>query len=816
MKFLEILDNNTLLQLLDSIKNLLFIINIDDNKIVQVNKPVSELYGNIIGRKLKEIFEFENDTFKVFFDDNSNLFDYKGAAKKPIHNEFYDLKSKKYFDFSIIPLINNNQKKIKVVMLNDITESKTKVTSITNQITLLNNFVNESPVAIWFFDNNNEIAFINQFIKKNIIINNNTWSIDTNETEIFLNNNKEVLKKMESSIRYESVTFNDRRVHQLKLIRKRINNSEGKKIGVIGFGIDITEIKNAEHKLKYLKGLNEKISEYSSKLIHCKVSNIDEYINQVLKELCKIIAADRVYIYDFDFQNRIAINSFEWNMDNNLITKEKWNELPFYKIERWLEYFERNYYILIPDVNTIPISSINEKTELQKRNVQSLIAFPLIYNGQLFGFLGFDSCNNPIYWDNDIIFLLKIASEIIAGTLARRNFELRIISAMNTAEEANKTKSEFLANMSHEIRTPMNAILGFSEILEETINNDVQKNYLNTIINSGRNLMKLINDILDLSKIEAGKIDIVPEPVDLRRILLEIEKIFEIKIKEKKLDFIIQIDNAIKGFWLFDETRLRQILFNLVGNSIKFTDNGYIKLSLELENPPNSNIMNILLKVEDSGIGISEEHQKRIFDSFYQASSKSGKRYDGTGLGLAITMRLIKAMNGDIRVFSEMKKGTTFLIRFNDVRQTEISIKKLEQPRENKHLKYNFNAAKFLIIDDIDNNREMIKLFLEDQNAITIDTDNGNDGIRLAKFYKPDIILLDIRMPIISGFDVLSSLKNDSSTAEIPIIALTAVSTSFQENHLYRKFDAVLTKPVKKQELLVKIEQLLNKKNSHN
>lgn len=268
------------------------------------------------------------------------------------------------------------------------------------------------------------------------------------------------------------------------------------------------------------------------------------------------------------------------------------------------------------------------------------------------------------------------------------------------------------------------------------------------------------------------------------------------------------MDPNVNGYWLFDETRLRQILFNVVGNSIKFTDNGYIKITTKLIIDSISNKKSIELAIEDSGIGIPDEHQKRIFDSFYQVSSKSGKRYDGTGLGLAITMRLIKAMNGEIMLISKPNIGTNFTITFNDVRQAELTIKK-EQEFPEVSKEFSFNNSRFLVVDDIQNNREMIKIFLEEHNGIVIETDNGEDAIKLAKFYRPSAILLDIRMPGMSGFEVLHSLRNDDRTIEIPVIALTAVSSAFQEKHLYKDFTGVLTKPVRKDELINKLSEIV-------
>ena len=247
--------------------------------------------------------------------------------------------------------------------------------------------------------------------------------------------------------------------------------------------------------------------------------------------------------------------------------------------------------------------------------------------------------------------------------------------AKKEIEEANKAKSYFLANMSHEIRTPLNAIIGFSDLLHITITDEKQKRYLSSITNSGENLLLLINDILDITKIEADKMEIQLNKLDLSDIFNEINNIFSLKIEQKKLKFIIEIDDNIPSEILIDEVRLRQILFNLIGNSLKFTEKGYIRLFARCENlDKEKNIFDIVFGVEDTGIGIDEEYQKKIFNTFYQKESQDIRKYGGTGLGLAITKRLIEMMNGSISLESKVNKGSKFEVILKGI---EISSYKL-------------------------------------------------------------------------------------------------------------------------------------------
>jgi PAS domain S-box-containing protein len=276
----------------------------------------------------------------------------------------------------------------------------------------------------------------------------------------------------------------------------------------------------------------------------------------------------------------------------------------------------------------------------------------------------FDS-NNSIQWLDG--FLLDITERI--------NVLEELKKAKIAAEEANIAKSEFLANISHEIRTPLNSVLGFTELMEGITTDSMQIKYLNSIKASGKNLMVLINDLLDLSKIESGKMTLHYTFFDIRRLLDEIRNVFSLRVAVKGIGYTEEIDKRFPPEIKFDEIRLRQILINLVGNAIKFTHEGRVRILVRTRdkkkgNPP---YMNLEIKVVDSGIGIPESAFRLIFESFHQHSQLNSRKYGGTGLGLAITRRLVEAMYGKITVESQVGKGSTFTIAFPDVTYAEIS-----------------------------------------------------------------------------------------------------------------------------------------------
>jgi signal transduction histidine kinase/DNA-binding response OmpR family regulator len=383
-------------------------------------------------------------------------------------------------------------------------------------------------------------------------------------------------------------------------------------------------------------------------------------------------------------------------------------------------------------------------------------------------------------------------------------------NAQRKAEASERAKAAFLANMSHEIRTPMNAILGFTEILAGLVTDRQQQEYLRAVQSSGKSLLRLINDILDLSKVEAGKLELVYGAVNPRELFTEMEQIFSQKIAEKNLKLIIDIGPGLPPALLLDEVRLRQILVNLIGNAIKFTDQGHIRLSARSLYPEaDHSTLDLVFEVEDTGMGIAKQQQEKVFGAFEQQSGQSLDKYGGTGLGLAITKRLVEIMGGEIHLGSTPGQGSTFHVTLKRVRVASVAELATHAVPAIDADTVSFSAATLLVVDDIAVNRSLIRGYLAQYGFGILEAANGQEAIEITRARQPDLILMDMRMPVLNGYEATRKIKQQPEIRQIPVIALTASAMAQDAKEITGLCDGYLRKPVSKPDLVAELIRFL-------
>lgn len=567
---------------------------------------------------------------------------------------------------------------------------------------------------------------------------------------------------------------------------------------------DVTELKNAAIKIenshrkqlnfniqllqkeKELQLINEELNEYKIYLENMVQKKTKElmYSNDLLNALFKELPLG-VTLFNKDGQ------VVETNPITSKLLKMTNEEITTQKLEEWIG-LDKNLNPLPPE--EFPIA----KTLSQRKPVKNQEIATRTADGSLLWF----NCNATVISEEYGGGGILIYSDITDN----KRIEQEIIHAKDQAEKANRSKSQFLSNMSHEIRTPLLAIIGFAELLDAKIKDKQLKHYVSTIQAAGKNLSSLINDILDLAKIEAGKISLSNELVDLHQFKKELKSLFILKASEKDLKLEIKLTSNTPRYILIDELRLRQILFNLISNAIKFTHKGHVTVVIDAKCIAEETI-SLQLTVEDTGKGISHDKLSEIFDDFCQENEEVSKNFGGTGLGLSITHRLVNLFNGKISVNSNVGIGSTFEVILPEIKtSSNTSILSSHSPSKVIDL----SNYCILVVDDNNDNRNLMEEHLKELNAQILLAKNGLEATEQAITRKPHLILMDIKMPIMDGYQAAKLIFNNETTAHIPIIACTAFAFSQVEDHILQAgFKGYLRKPILKKDLIEELSKHL-------
>ncbi|GAA4143379.1 hypothetical protein GCM10022216_25240 [Sphingobacterium kyonggiense] len=412
---------------------------------------------------------------------------------------------------------------------------------------------------------------------------------------------------------------------------------------------------------------------------------------------------------------------------------------------------------------------------------------------------------------------ILIQQELIKKNKELEDSRMELLKTKEEAIQARKSKEIFLANMSHEIRTPINGIMGIMHMFKSSELSNEQKDWLKRLDNASQSLLLIINDILDLSKIDSGMLKIEYEDFSLTKMIEDIERIFKIKANHKQLDFQIDVGDSVPQYIRYDSLRLQQIISNFISNSLKFTERGSIDLVItEVEKKNNNHRLRFTVK--DTGIGIKEGSVEKIFMAFEQADDGITKKFGGTGLGLAIVKRLANLLNGNIGAESVYGEGSSFYFEgWFESSTKEIEDKNKEVPTYNSFPK--FNDMRVLVAEDNDLNSFMLAHMLRSWNCEVDIVKNGQLALEKVEHNNYDLILMDTHMPIMSGFEAIKEIKNHSAPEKhgIPIITISASVLEHEQAAAYRAgADGVIGKPFDPIELYQKIIAVTTKNKNMN
>ncbi len=571
-----------------------------------------------------------------------------------------------------------------------------------------------------------------------------------------------------------------------------------------GFAMSVEEDRRKQAQMQEL------LTKIAATYINLPLDHVDETVQNSLGELGHFVGADRVYIFEYDFERENCRNTHEWCGEGITPQIQDLQAVPISIIPQWVAVHRRGDAMNIPDVHALSLHDPVRQV-LEPQNIRSLLAMPMMDAGRCLGFVGFDFVRGIHLCTESERRLLTMFAEMMASIRLRRELEDAMRLHREKAEAANRAKSEFLANMSHEIRTPMNGVLGMTGLLLNTALSEEQRSFAETVMSSGESLLTLLDDILDFSKMEAGKMKLDQNDFSLRKLLGEAVSPLALRTQEKGVEFICAAAPDVPDRLRGDPIRLRQILLNLAGNAVKFTDRGEIEVRVERvvasgegaspEALSDTGAVMLRFSVKDTGIGISADKQGLLFEKFSQVDASSTRRFGGTGLGLAIARQLTELMGGRIGLESEEGLGTTFWFTLTLERGVEENSDGIESEGGTVGTPADIRGARILVVDDNETNRQVLMTQLRAWGFRVQEAADGPSALATLREARAEGIffraaILDMQMPGMDGVALAQVIRNEPLYAAMRMLLLTSMGHTGGERFKQAGFSAWLSKPV--------------------
>jgi PAS domain S-box-containing protein len=708
-------------------------------------------------------------------------------------------------------LLKDNEKLGLSGVITDITERRRAEASLRDSREYLNQIINTIGDPIFVKDSEHRLVLVNDAEcilagrpREELLGKTDYDFFPREQVDVFWKQDDLVLESGQENANEETITDAEGNVRTIITKKTLHMDKDGGKF-IVGVIRDITKRKHAEEELHKKDVLLNAVALATNILL--TETDLKSAIKQTLELLGSASEVDRIRV----FQNRqsddgrhLATLYQEWRREGDRSCRDDHDlqDTAFYPaVDCWYEALSAGHLIKGP-VSYFPES---ERRMLQSQNIISILAIPILIEGQFWGAVSFEDCHCERIWTGSNVHILHSSAASIGSAIARKHVENELRKAKDAAEAGALAKSQFMANMSHELRTPMNAVIGMTSLLlEEEITAD-QRDCIETIRSSGEDLMFLINSLLDFTKMNEQKVELESQAFELRRCIEDAMDLLAGEASRKDLKLSCRIDGKTPEMIIGDPTRLRQILGNLLNNAVKFTEKGSVTVtvhSLQIDEHHR-----IHFEIQDTGIGIAEDQMHNIFEPFCQADASITRKYGGTGLGLAISKRLVELMQGEIWAESETGKGSTFHFTILAKSTDQKALRKVKLQPEKDLVFPPGRPLRILLAEDNEVNQTVIQKMLKRLGFRADLAANGIEAVQALQRQPYDVVLMDVKMPELDGWEATRQIRRFLPDAEQPeIIAITAYALEGdRERCLAAGMDDYISKPVQMKELRKKL-----------